>query len=271
MSKAGTESNEMKIESPFATNLIGLLATAAIRGWMSVLDHKWACYDPTVDPGNLECRSPKIYVLWHEYLLAPLYLRGNCNLTMLLSRHRDAEYLARIAQHLRFECVRGSTNQGGATALRQLVRQSKRKHLTITPDGPLGPRREMAAGPVYLASKLGLPLVLLGVGYDRPWRFNTWDRFAIPRFGTRTRAIMSPAMPIPAGLDRDGIEHYRRRVERLLNRLTFEAEAWAEAGTAKREERPVQHKPMPPLDRGRRRASRPQPESARPTALPPAA
>src|SRR5467141_2832440 len=129
----------MKIESHFVTNLIGLLATTAIRGWMSTLDHKWAFCDPAVDPGSPDCRSPKIYVVWHEYLLEPLSLRGNCNLTMLLSRHRDAEYLARIAQHLRFECVRGSTNQGGATALRQLVRQSKRKHLTITPDGPLGP------------------------------------------------------------------------------------------------------------------------------------
>ena len=40
-------------------------------------------------------------------------------------------------------------------------------------------------------------------------------------------------MLIPADLDRDGIEHYRREVERMLNRLTLEAEAWAEAGTRK--------------------------------------
>jgi lysophospholipid acyltransferase (LPLAT)-like uncharacterized protein len=258
MSKAGTESYAMKIESPFATNSIGLLATAAIRRWMSTLDHKWAFYDPAVDPGSPECSSPRIYVFWHEYLLAPLYLRGHCNVTMLLSRHRDAEYLARIARHMGFGCVRGSTNQGAATALRQLVRQSKQNHLTVTPDGPLGPRREMAPGSVFLASKLGLPLVVFGVGYDRPWRLKTWDRFAISRVGTRSRVIVSPAMAIPPDLDRDGIEHYRLRVEQLLHRLTIEAEAWAEAGTAKREEMPIRHVTVPPLDPTRRRPARSQ-------------
>ena len=54
-------------------------------------------------------------------------------------------------------------------------------NLTITPDGPRGPRRQLAQGPVYLASKLGMPIVAMGFGYDRPWRFNSWDRFAIPR------------------------------------------------------------------------------------------
>ena len=43
-------------------------------------------------------------------------------------------------------------------------------HLTITPDGPRGPRRQLAPGAIYLASKLGLPLVVMGYGYDRPWR-----------------------------------------------------------------------------------------------------
>ena len=40
-------------------------------------------------------------------------------------------------------------------------------------------------------------------------------------------------MNIPPDLDRDGIEHYRVEVERMLNRLTLEAEAWAEAGNRK--------------------------------------
>ena len=49
--------------------------------------------------------------------------------------------------------------------------------------------------------------------------------------------------PAPPNLDRDGVEHYRLKVERLLNRLTDEAEAWAEAGTAKIDEVPVRREP----------------------------
>ncbi len=59
----------------------------------------------------------KIFVLWHEYLLFPLYLRGNCDTTLLMSLHRDAEILSRMAYHLGFEMVRGSSGRGGLTAL----------------------------------------------------------------------------------------------------------------------------------------------------------
>jgi hypothetical protein len=124
-------------------------------------------------------------------------------------------------------------------ALRELLRKSGHMNLTITPDGPRGPRRVLAHGPVYLSSKLGLPLVAMGFGYDRPWRVNSWDRFAIPKPFSRARTVVSPPIVIPPALDREGVEHYRLKVERLLNRLTVEAEAWAEAGTPKIDEVPL--------------------------------
>jgi lysophospholipid acyltransferase (LPLAT)-like uncharacterized protein len=197
---------------------------------MSTLDYKVAYYDRAVDPLLPQCQGQKIYIFWHEYILFPLYLRGHCNLAMLLSRHRDAEVLSRVAYHLGFEFVRGSSNRGGVAALRELLRRSRHMHLTITPDGPRGPRRRLAPGAVYLASRLGLPLVLMGFGYDRPWRFNSWDRFALPRLGSRARTVVTPEIFVPPDLDRDGIEHYRQRIEDLLNWLTTEAETWAESG-----------------------------------------
>jgi hypothetical protein len=205
---------------------------------MSRLDYKVAFYEPQVDPADFSPRS-KIYVFWHEYLLFPLFLRGHCNLMMLLSQHRDAEVLGRIGYHMGFEVVRGSTRRGGTAALRQLLTHGRRRHLAITPDGPRGPRRRLAPGAVYLASRLGLPLVLLGFGYDRPWRVRSWDRFAIPRPFCRARAVPSPHLYIPPDLDRQGIEYFREKIERLLNRLTDEAEAWAASGTRKAGQRPA--------------------------------
>lgn len=227
----------------FAMKLGGLLAASAVRNWMATLDYKAAFYDPAVDPVDPRCRGHKIYVFWHENILIPLYTRGHCNLAMLLSRHRDADILLEVARHLGFDYVRGSTFGGGGTALRELARKAERMNLAITPDGPRGPRRVLAQGPVYLASTLGLPLVAMGFGYDRPWRLNSWDRFAVPRPCSRARAVVGPAMTIPAQLDRGGVEHYRLQVERVLNRLTLEAEAWAEAGTTKINEVPARREP----------------------------
>jgi len=233
----------MKLDFPALNAAGGLLATLATRAWMSRLDCKIAYYDRSVDPVFPECRGQKIYLFWHEYILFPFYLRGNCNLAMLLSRHRDAEVLSHAARHMGFETVRGSTNRGGVAAIRQLLKRSRRMHLTLTPDGPRGPRRRMAPGPIYLAGKLGLPMVLLGLGYDRPWRVNSWDRFAIPRPYSRARFICGPEIHVPPDLDRKGLDHFRGQTERLLNRLTREAEAWAESGTRRVGEhigRPIQ-------------------------------
>jgi lysophospholipid acyltransferase (LPLAT)-like uncharacterized protein len=229
----------MKRLERLAIKLGGLLAATSVRAWMSSLDYKAAFYDPAVDPVDPRYRGQKIYVFWHENILFPLYLRGHCNLAMLLSRHRDADILSEVANHLGFEFVRGSTFGGGGTALRELLRRSQHMNLAITPDGPRGPRRVLAQGPVYLSSKLGLPLVAMGFGYDRPWRVRSWDRFAIPKPCSRARAVVSPPMVIPPGLDREGVEHYRLQVEGLLNRLTCEAAAWAEAGTPKIDEVPA--------------------------------
>lgn len=206
---------------------------------MGTLDFKVAYYDKTVDPIFPECQGQKIYIFWHEYIAFPISLRGHCNLAMLLSRHRDAEVLSHAAYHLGFDFVRGSTNRGGVTALRELLRRSRHMHLTITPDGPRGPRRHLAPGSIYLASKLQMPLIVMGYGYDRPWRVRrAWDKFAVPRPYTRARAIVSPEITIPPNLDRDGTEYFRQKIETLLNRFTGEAEAWAESG----EYWPCQHR-----------------------------
>lgn len=228
----------MKLEHPLLIKAGGLLAATSIRSWMSTLDYRAWYYDETIDPA-LPCAQSRIYLFWHEYILFPISLRGHCNLTMLISRHRDAEILGRAAHHLGFEVVRGSTTRGGVSALRSMLRSGVRRHLTITPDGPRGPRRVLAQGPVYLASKLGLPLVLLGFGYQRPWRLGSWDRFALPRPWSRARVVASPEIHIPPDLDREGTEHYRRSIESFLNRLTAEAESWAAAGTRKSAERHV--------------------------------
>jgi lysophospholipid acyltransferase (LPLAT)-like uncharacterized protein len=242
-----------------AVKTAGLLGSATVRLWMSTLDYRVSFYDPTIDPIDPRFVGPKIFIFWHEYILFPLHMRGNCNLAMLLSQHRDADILTELARHLNFEFVRGSTSRGGVTALRELLRKSKDMNLTITPDGPRGPRRVLAQGPVYLSSKLGLPIVAMGFGYNRPWRLNSWDRFAIPRPHSRARAVVSPQMVIPPNLDRDGIEHYRVVVERMLNRLTCEAEAWAEAGTAKVDDTVVLRQPS---WRNRQRAHRAGPSRA---------
>ena len=235
----------MKINSPLLTRTGAFLTSQAVRGWMRTLDYRAAFYDETIDPVRRDFQGPKIFIFWHEYILFPLYMRGHCDLAMLLSKHRDAEVLSYVAAHMGFSCIRGSTSRGGATAVREMLRTCQHLNLAITPDGPRGPRRVLAQGPIFLASKLGLPLVAMGFGFDRPWRVNSWDRFAIPRPGTRARAVVSPQLHIPPNLDKAGVETYRLRVEKMLNMLSDAAEDWATTGKRIEGEQAVFKLPSP--------------------------
>ena len=86
-------------DAPLAIRWGGLLASQGIRAWMNTMQYRGLYYDRALDP-KYGCHRPRIYVFWHEYILVPLYLRGHCDLAMLLSKHRDAEILARVANHL---------------------------------------------------------------------------------------------------------------------------------------------------------------------------
>jgi len=222
----------MNEQVPRKVRVQGWLAAKTIHAWMRTLRYRAVFADHSTDP-RFPSDKPRIYVFWHEYILLPLYLRPHCNLSMLLSRHKDGDILAQIAGNTGFGCVRGSTSRGGTAALLEMTRRGKSSHLTITPDGPRGPRRQLAIGPIYLASRLGLPIVPLGFGMDRPWRLGSWDRFAIPRPFSRARAVVGSEIHIAGDLDREALEQRRREVEFQLTQLTVQAEAWAADGQAR--------------------------------------
>lgn len=201
--------------------------SAGLSGWTSTLDLRVHYQDIAADPGLPGYTGQAIFVFWHEYILLPLAFRGHCNLAMLVSRHKDAELLAQVGKRMGFDFVRGSTNRGGISAVREIMERCRGMNLAITPDGPRGPRRQMAPGPVYLASKLGIPVVPLGISCHRPWRMPSWDRFAVPRPFSRVRCVLGTRHYYPPDLERDALETHRVQLEQTLNGLCDSADRWA--------------------------------------------
>ena len=218
----------MKITNPFLRRAVGFCGMTFFRSLIGTVDFKWAFYDPRID-ANVAKRK-YILMFWHEHILCPLFFRRHSPVTMLLSEHGDAELVSQSATYLGMKCIRGSSTHGGVSALKQFVRMPDHDILAFVPDGPKGPYRHLAPGAIFLASKLQLPIVLLGVGYDRLWRMSTWDRFVIPKPFARGKIISSPMISIPQRLSRFDLEHYQQKLETLLTQLTDEAEAWAVSG-----------------------------------------
>lgn len=220
----------MRFTSPWLRKLTGLAVTATTRSWMSTLDIAGCLYDPASDPIHPDFQGPAIFVLWHEYIPVPYYVRPRGRMALLVSRHADAEWLTQAARYSGLGTVRGSTGRGGAAALLDVMGSDRPVNLAITPDGPRGPRRKMSMGAVFLASQTQWPVIVFASGYDRPWRLPTWDQFAVPRPYSRCRSIIGPPTRVPPDLDRAGLEAYRQMLEQQLLILTDAAEKWAESG-----------------------------------------
>lgn len=219
------------LNSKTATRLGGYLITSLGARWMMSVDYRVAYYDPSGDVGRVEYNEPVLYLVWHEYLTIPFFVRKRTRLTLLASKHRDAEVLTQAANLFGFKVYRGSSGRGGEQALRDIIRDEDLRGIVITPDGPRGPRRKIAKGAIFLASRLQIPIVLLGAGYDRPIRnTHVWDQHAFPRLYSRARIVMSPKIRLANDMSREKLNAVSESLERSLNRLTNLAEEWAVSG-----------------------------------------
>jgi lysophospholipid acyltransferase (LPLAT)-like uncharacterized protein len=229
----------------FTAQILGV----SIKGLVATLDTRIVDYQPNCDAMLEEFRGQVIYVLWHEYFLLPTSMTGGCKLTLLIGGHRDADWLGEIASSFGFETVRGSSTKGGIKAILKYVREHRESSLVMTPDGPKGPRRVLSAGCIQLASLLQIPIVPTGIGFDRPYRYPSWDRFAMPRLGSRGRFVLGPRIAIPRRLSEVQLEQWRDYVESMLHRLSDEAESWAADGIPRAGERALYHAPHASLER----------------------
>ncbi|HKR64337.1 MAG TPA: DUF374 domain-containing protein [Thermoanaerobaculia bacterium] len=109
---------------------------------------------------NLANTPQYILAFWHAHLLLMLHSRYRKPITVMISRSKDGEYIARVFDWYGVDSARGSSTRGGGMALRELIREARAgKNIVFTPDGPKGPSRIAKDGVVYAAQITGLPIV----------------------------------------------------------------------------------------------------------------
>jgi lysophospholipid acyltransferase (LPLAT)-like uncharacterized protein len=110
-----------------------------------------------------------IFAFWHgRQLMMPIAqrrLNKGRKLAMLISTHRDGEYISRTISRLGIDSVRGSTYKGAVKGFKQLLRvHNSGIDVGITPDGPRGPKYKAQLGVVQLAKLSGSPVLPVTFG-----------------------------------------------------------------------------------------------------------
>ena len=172
-------------------------------------------------PRPREKRTPVIFVFWHGRLLPLIHVHRHQGTVVLVSEHRDGDYLARLLHHFGFGTVRGSSTRGGVRGLKGLIRAARRgEDLAITPDGPRGPNRELKPGALTVARMTGLPLVPVGVGATSSWRIRNWDGLLVPKPFSTVRVAYGPPTLVPRNADQAEIDDAAASLQHRLGDLS---------------------------------------------------
>ena len=171
--------------------------------------------------GPREERTPVIFVFWHGRLLPLIHIHRHQDVMVLVSEHRDGEYLTRFLHHFGFGTARGSSTRGGMRGLKGLVRAGRTGwDLAITPDGPRGPNRELKLGALSVARLTGLPLVPVGVAIDSAWRVRSWDGLLVPKPFSTVRVAYGPPSFVPRNAGQAEIDEKAASLQRSLGDLS---------------------------------------------------
>ena len=167
---------------------------------------------------------------WHQHhvlcsTLIRRWIDRGLKACFLVSGSVDGEVPERIARSWGAEVIRGSANQSGALALRDMQGMMKRGYsIVTTADGPRGPIYEIKPGVIVMARIGGVPIVPISCAASRVWQLNRWDNFMIPIPFSRVVLAVGAPYTVPPDVPLDAIEPHRLNVQEAVMSLMRQSE-----------------------------------------------
>lgn len=195
--------------------IIGVTVRFEVEGWEN--------YESVIKGGRLP-----VWPFWHDRIfLSTIYFR-NRGITVITSRSRDGEYIARFIQRFGFGAIRGSSSRGGSRALIEMKRAMRQGvEIAFTADGPRGPRYVAKPGPVFLAKLTGNPVLPFLIEPQKCWTLKTWDRLQIPKPFTRALLMIAEPFDVAPDSTETEVEAKVKEMQRSLDRLVERGAAWS--------------------------------------------
>ena len=147
------------------------------------------------------------------------------NVAIMISQHRDGDFVSRFMERRGLQCIRGSATRGGLAAMKKMISAHKSgQHLAITPDGPKGPRHQVKSGVIELAKLTGSPILPLTYGAFPRKVLSSWDEFIIPRPFSTCVFVWGKPLWVPAEADKERISEVQRNLQEEMKAITLEAD-----------------------------------------------
>ena len=175
-------------------------------------------------------------VYWHQHhilcsALVKGWIKRGFKACFLVSGSVDGEVPERVARAWGAEVIRGSANQSGALALRDMQSMMKRGYSVITTaDGPQGPKYEIKSGFLVMARVGGVPILPISCAAASKRELDRWDDFMIPWPFSRVVYAIGEPYVIPDGVGLGDLEPHRLNVQAAVMSLMRQSEDAVNSG-----------------------------------------
>jgi lysophospholipid acyltransferase (LPLAT)-like uncharacterized protein len=172
-------------------------------------------------------KNPRIiYAFWHQRQVFFTWTHRGANASVLVSKSKDGEIIAKTMELSRIHATRGSSSRGAAAAAREMLETAQAGFdLGVTPDGPRGPARKVKHGVLYLAQKLGAGIVPITNSLSHKLELKkAWDRYHVPLPFGRGVVRYGPPLFVAEG---DDLAERAAELEKILDDITEQADAEA--------------------------------------------
>jgi lysophospholipid acyltransferase (LPLAT)-like uncharacterized protein len=170
---------------------------------------------------------PAIFAIFHGRMIGMLHIvEQRSKITILISRSRDGEMIARIAENIGYSVARGSPAFKAIEGALQLVAAAKAgQSLMLTVDGPRGPVYTVKTGVIRIAEITGLPLLPFFCNFRTEATIvKSWDLISGGYYGSPMLYMIGDPLYVPSGSSDEEKEELRQKLEKEMNFLRVRAE-----------------------------------------------
>lgn len=184
-----------------------------------------AVFEPADIYDHIARDEPVIIAMWHgQHSLMPFIRRPEHRAKVMVSRHRDGEINAIVAERLGIETIRGSGDhgsefhrKGGVGAFREMLTAlGEGYNVALTADVPKV-SQVAGLGIVKLAQHSGRPIYPIAIATSRRFELDTWDKNVVHLPFGRLAGVAGPAIRVGDNADDAALETARLAVENGLN------------------------------------------------------
>lgn len=181
--------------------------------------------DEEATEGLLGDGGQAIFCFWHGRLLMMPFATPMREVAIMISQHRDGDFVSRYAERSGFQSIRGSATRGSVAAMKSMISAYRSGlHLAITPDGPRGPQHQVKSGVVELAKLTGSPIQPVTFGAFPRKVLDSWDEFVIPLPFATCIFIWGKPLLVPANANKEKMAEIQGILLQRMMDITFLAD-----------------------------------------------